>query len=169
MKKFFIIFLILFFNLCFAQNLQIDKNRLNEYKIDMNSLLDKILYQKIVFDNETCPETIEDIYSKSKQSYKILLHDKNNPEQKQKLKFYFGVMSAFPHDICSEFQEVINKYDVDNYDDFVSSNLNCMDYYAQKYLKPYEIENTDKYLKFIKKLDLYHAKIYKMIKKLNLF
>ena len=74
MKKFFIIFLILFFNLCFAQNLQIDKNRLNEYKIDMNSLLDKILYQKIVFDNETCPEAIEDIYSKSKQSYKILLY-----------------------------------------------------------------------------------------------
>ena len=147
----------------------IDKNRLNDFKIDMNNLLDKLLNQKIVFDKKTSPEAIKDFYRKSKKSYKILKHDKNNLEEKQKLNFYFGVISAFPQDICDEFQKVINpKYNIDDYDNYVSSNLNCTNYYAKYFLIPYKIENTDKYLKFIEKLDFYHTKIYEMNKDLNL-
>ena len=153
MKKLLIIFFLLT-SLCCAQNLQINKNELNEYKIDMNNLLEKILFKKNVSDGKTYPETVDKLYKMSKYAHNKLLYDKDNIQEKQNLLYSYGIISAFPEDICDEFHNVINKYNIDYYDDFVSQNLDCQFYYALKFLEPYKIKNTDKYVKFIKKIDL---------------
>ena len=169
MKKFLAITLILLLSICYAQTIQISKNRLNEYKTDMGILLDKILSKRTVLENKTCPEAIDEMYNASKTAYKKLLKDKNNLQEKQNMLHSYGVISPFPKDICDEFHNVISKYKIDYYDDFTSQNLDCQFYYAQKFLKPYKIKNTNKYVKFRKKMDLYQQKMYKMQNELGLF
>ncbi len=168
MKKLLIIFFLLS-GLCYAQIPQINENKLNDYKVDMNNLLDKILFKRIAFDGETYPESIDRLYKMGKIAHKKLLQNKDNIQEKQNLLYSYGVISAFPEDICDEFHNAINKYNVNYYDDFISQNLNCQFYYALRFLEPYKIKNTGKYVKFIKKIDLYQQKIYEMQKELDLF
>ncbi len=169
MKKFLTIALILLLSICYAQTIQISKNRLNEYKSDLSILLDIILFKRIVCENKTCPEATEEMYNTSKTAYKKLLKDKNDLQEKQNMLYSYGVISAFPKDICDEFHNVISKYKIDYYDDFASQNLDCQFYYAQRFLKLYRIKDTNKYVKFIKKMDLYQQKMYKMQSELDLF
>ena len=109
------------------------------------------------------------MYNISKNAYKKLLSNNNNLQEKQNMVYSYGVISAFPKDICDEFHGVISKYNIDYYDDFLSKNLDCQFYYAQKFLKPYNIKNTNKYIKFIKRMDLYQQKMYKMQSEIGLF
>ncbi len=169
MKKILIITLILLLSTCYAQTSKISKERLQEYKTDMSVLLNKILFKRIVLENKTCPEAIDEMYNISKTAYKKLLSDKDNLQEKQNMIYSYGVISALPEDICDEFHSVISKYKIDYYDDFTSHNLDCQSYYAQNFLKPYKIKNTNKYINFIKKMDSYQQKMYKMQSKLGLF
>ncbi len=169
MKKLLVIISILLAGFSYAQTPQISHDRLNEYKADMSILLNKILFKRMVLENKTCPDAVDEMYNISKTAYKKLLSDKNNLKEKQNMIYSYGVISAFPKDICDEFHGVISKYEIDYYGDFTSQNLDCQSYYAQKFLKPYKIKNTNKYINFIKKINSYQQKMYKMQSKLGLF